>query len=262
LSKYLLRLLAANVLPASILTWVKTQYYVRSVKTFWEDDAEPLKVLVKSGDSVIDMGANFGWYTSVLSPMVGPTGKVYSIEPIPDTFQVLSGIVRKLRLANVLPMNYAISKVDGMAVMRVPQHAYGGSNFYRAQIDLEQTENVGSMREYHVPMCSMDSLFLDMANKITFIKCDVEGHELAVVQGAVRFLATSRPAWLMEVGGSPDQEGTPPHQLFHLMRDYGYEVYYFDGKLIHPRPVGHWSVNYLMLQPEHRRQLAPMFAKA
>ena len=262
MSKYLLRLLAANVLPAPMLTWVKTQYYVRSVKTFWEDDVEPLKVLVKSGDSVIDVGANFGWYTNVLSPMVGPTGKVYSVEPIPDTFQVLSGIVRKLGLANVLPINYAISKTDGMAVMRVPEHAYGGSNFYRAQIDLKQAENAGSMPEYNVPMRSLDSLFLDVANKITFIKCDVEGHELAVVQGAVRFLETARPAWLMEVGGSPDQEGTPPHQLFHLMRDYGYEVYYFDGKLIHPRPVGHWSVNYLMLQPEHRRQLAPMFAKA
>lgn len=263
MSKHLLRLFAANVLPAPILTWVKTQYYGRSIKTFWEDDVEPLKVLVKSGDSVIDMGANFGWYTNALSPMVGPTGKVYSIEPIPDTFQVLSGIVRKLGLANVLPMNYAISKTDGMAVMRVPQHAYGGSNFYRAQIDLKQAENAGSMmREYNVPMRSLDSLFLDVANKITVIKCDVEGHELAVIQGAVQFLETARPAWLMEVGGSPDQEGTPPHQLFRLMRDYGYEVYYFDGKLIRTRPVGHWSVNYLMLQPEHCRQLASMFAKA
>jgi hypothetical protein len=47
-------------------------------------------------------------------------------------------IVRKLKLGNVLPMNYAMSQNDGMAVMRVPQHEYGGNNFYRAQIDLKQ----------------------------------------------------------------------------------------------------------------------------
>ncbi|HEY9526826.1 MAG TPA: FkbM family methyltransferase [Anaerolineales bacterium] len=261
MSKYLMRLLAANVLPTPILTWVKKQYYVRSVKTFWEDDVEPIKVLVKPGDSVIDMGANFGWYTNVLSSMVGPTGKVYSIEPIPDTFEVLSGIVRKLGLVNVLPMNYAMSKSDGTTVMRVPQHEYGGSNFYRAQIDLKEGATTGSIREYTVPMRSLDSLFLNVAGKITFIKCDVEGHELAVVNGGAQFLGQARPAWLMEVGGDPDDEGTPPHQLFHIMKEYGYQVYFFDGKLLRVRPAGHWSVNYLLLQPDHCRRLAHMMAK-
>ncbi|ULA61356.1 MAG: Methyltransf21 domain-containing protein [Nitrospira sp.] len=258
MSTHLIRLLVANVLPAPVLTWVKTHYYAPSVRTFWEDDVEPVKALVKEGDFVIDMGANFGWYTNVLSSLVGATGKVYSVEPIPDTFQVMSGIVRKLRLANVFPMNYAMSKTDGTAVMRVPQHEYGGSNFYRAQIDLEQRKSGKSMKEYTVPMRSLDSLFLDVAGKITFIKCDVEGHELAVVSGGAKFFEKSKPAWLMEVGGDPDEEGSPPHQLFHLMQHYGYQIYFFDGKFIRPRPVGHWSVNYLLLQPAHCRQLAHM----
>ena len=260
LSQYLTRLLVANVLPAPVLAWVKKHYYARFVKRFWEDDVEPIKLLVKPGDSVVDMGANFGWYTNVLSSLVGPTGKVYSIEPIPDTFQVLSGIVRKLKLANVLPMNYAISKADGTAVMRVPQHEYGGNNFYRAQIDLKQGEATKSMREYTVPVRSLDSLLLDVARNITFIKCDVEGHELAVVNGGARFLGQTKPAWLLEVGGNPDEEGTPPHQLFKIMKEYGYKVYFFDGKLLRPRPVGHWSVNYLLLQPDHCRRLAQMMA--
>lgn len=260
MSTHLIRLLVANVLPAPVLTWVKTHYYAPSVRTFWEDDVEPVKALVKQGDFVIDMGANFGWYTNVLSSLVGATGKVYSVEPIPDTFQVMNGIVRKFRLGNVFPMNYAISKADGTAMMRVPQHEYGGSNFYRAQIDLEQGKSGKSMKEYTVPMRCLDSLFLDVADKITFIKCDVEGHELAVVSGGEKFFEKSKPAWLMEVGGDPDEEGSPPHQLFRLMKHYGYQIYFFDGKFIRPRPVGHWSVNYLLLQPAHCRQLADMIA--
>ncbi len=260
MSTHLIRLLVANVLPTPVLTWVKTYYYAPSVRTFWEDDVEPVKALVKQGDFVIDMGANFGWYTNVLSSLVGATGKVYSVEPIPDTFHVMSSIVRKLRLGNVLPMNYAMSKADGTAVMRVPQHEYGGSNFYRAQIDLDQGKSGKSMKEYTVPMRCLDSLFLDVAGKITFIKCDVEGHELAVVSGGAKFFEKSKPAWLMEVGGDPDEEGSPPHQLFSLMKHYGYQIYFFDGKFVRPRPVGHWSVNYLLLQPVHCRELGHMIA--
>ena len=105
LSKYFLRLLTANLLPTPILTWVKKHYYAGDVEKFWEDDVVPVRELVKPGDFVIDMGANFGWYTNVLSTAVGPSGKVYSIEPIPDTFQVLSGVIQKLGLKNVLPLN-------------------------------------------------------------------------------------------------------------------------------------------------------------
>ncbi len=261
MSKYLIRLLAANALPLPVLTWVKKQYYAGDVKTFWETDVVPVKALVQPGDTVIDMGANFGWYTNVLSSSVGPSGKVYSIEPIPDTFQVLSGVVRKLRLANVLPLNYAMSSVDGMAIMRVPQHAYGGNNFYRAQIEPKENEACSGQGTYNVPMRSLDSQFLDVATKITFIKCDVEGHELAVIKGAARFFEQSRPAWLMEVGGDPDAEGTPPHQLFSIMRNYGYEIFFFDGKDLRRRPKGHWSVNYLMLQPGHFRHVDHIMAK-
>jgi len=206
------------------------------------------------------MGANFGWYTNVLSLLVGDGGKVYSVEPIPDTFQVMSGIVRKLKLRNVAPMNYAMSQNDGMAVMRVPQHEYGGNNFYRAQIDLKQDVSSRAMKEYTVPMRSLDSLFLEVADKISFIKCDVEGHELAVVSGGRRFFERSKPAWLMEVGGDPDKEGTPAHQLFNLMKQYGYKIYFFDGRLLRLRPSGHWSVNYLMLQPNHCRELTHLMA--
>lgn len=260
LSKHLIRLLVANVLPTPVLTWVKTYYYAPSVKKFWEEDVEPIKALVKPGDSVIDMGANFGWYTNVLSSLVGNAGRVYSIEPIPDTFQVLSGIVRKLKLANVFPQNCAISKCDGTAVMRVPQHEYGGNNFYRAQIDLKPLQSSKTMKEYKVPMRSLDSLFLNIASQITFIKCDVEGHELAVVSGGEQFLRKFKPAWLMEVGGNPDEAGSPPNQLFRLMKDYGYDIYFFDGQFLRPRPVGHWSVNYFMLQPVHCHELAHLMA--
>ena len=256
MSSYFIRRLAAKILPPPILTWAKKYYYASDVKKFWEDDVAPVKALVKPGDSVIDMGANFGWYTNVLSSAVGPSGKVYSIEPIPDTFQVLNGVIQQLGLENTRPMNCAMSNADGITIMGVPHHEYGGNNFYRAQINMKESASDSTIQTYKVPMRSLDSQFFDIASRISFIKCDVEGHELAVVKGGARFFERSKPAWLMEVGGNPDEKGTAPHELFRIMRGYGYSVYYFDGEFLRLRPNGHWSVNYLMLQPAHCRQLA------
>ena len=62
-------------------------YYAKSIQSFWEADIEPIKKLVEPGDFVVDLGANIGWYSNVLSGLVGDQGKVFSIEPIPDTFR-------------------------------------------------------------------------------------------------------------------------------------------------------------------------------
>ena len=68
----------------------------------------PIKYLVKPGDSVLDIGANVGWYTNHLSLLVGEPGKVYSIEPIPETFALLRAVVGELGLSNVESLNYAM----------------------------------------------------------------------------------------------------------------------------------------------------------
>ena len=66
-----------------------------------EADAAGLKYLVGPGDFVIDVGAFVGFYSALLSHLVGPSGEVWSIEPMPDTFDILSYNVRTLQLKNV-----------------------------------------------------------------------------------------------------------------------------------------------------------------
>src|SRR2546427_1905095 len=103
----ILKRLLPDLLPPPVLRWVKRKYYARAVQSFWEADTEPLKYLVKSGDVVLDIGANIGDYTRVLSQMVGRGGSVYSLEPIPQTFDLLSAVIQQLRLENVHPINCA-----------------------------------------------------------------------------------------------------------------------------------------------------------
>src|SRR5215510_1926164 len=112
-------------LPAGLLFLLKKAHYPQALKAFSEKDESDLKVvkrLVKEGDHVVDIGANVGWYTKTLSELVGDQGQVFSIEPIPQTFELLSFCVRKLKLSNVKLLNCGISESDSKSVMHVPKY--------------------------------------------------------------------------------------------------------------------------------------------
>ena len=57
----------------------------------WQDayEIELLKRFIKKGDTVLDIGANIGFYAEILSDLVGPAGKIYSFEPDPQNLKHL-----------------------------------------------------------------------------------------------------------------------------------------------------------------------------
>lgn len=248
--------LAIQVLPRPLLQWGKKHYYTYAVSRFWEAEIEPIKCLIKPGDFTMDLGANVGWYTVLFARLVGERGKVYSVEPIPDTFVLLSTVVQKLRLNNVELFNCAVSDKDGSAAMEIPKHDYGGDNFYMAHIIAGQSHDP-ALDRVEVSLHSLDSLIpKELARTVTFIKCDVEGHELAVLKGAAELFKRARPAMMIEVAGTAAMQDAPNNEFFSLLRGYGYTPFWFDGKALRKREKGHWSVNYFFLQPVHLQQVA------
>jgi len=256
----LVKRFAAQFLPNPVLFWLKERYYTRMVPKFWETDIEPIKCFLKPGDYALDIGANIGDYSLVLARLVGDTGRVWAIEPIPDTFRLLSTVIRKLRLTNVELVNCALSDQNGSAVMEVPMHDYGGANFYMARIVSEQTSEP-TLAKFEVPLRSLDSIIpARLANAVTFVKCDVEGHELAVIKGASQFFEKTRPALMLEVSGTAQMQDATTNELFNILRGYGYTTYLFDGKNLKKRMPGDWCVNYFFLQPSHLRQAAHLLS--
>jgi len=237
----------------SLLFNLKKIHYVRSLKKFSEKD-EPdftvVKHLVKSGDHVVDIGANVGWYTRMLSGLVGDEGQVYSVEPISTTFKLLSYCVNQLRLRNVTLFNCGISEKDGSAMMEVPKYEGGGDNFYQARI-VSKKDVDPSLKHYEVVLKSLDSLFSGLSNRISFIKCDVEGHEFQVVKSAKKLLANCKPAWLIEISGDPDSKKSEAFKLFNTFDKEGYKACWFDCKRLKKRFPGDKSVNYFFLTDNH-----------
>jgi FkbM family methyltransferase len=240
--------------PAGLTFRLKKYHYGRTVQSFWEPDVLPLKYLVQAGDLVIDIGAHVGWYTCILSFLVGEHGGVYTIEPIPESFDLLAAVIERLQLKNVQLMNCAISSGDGSGLMEVPLHESGVENSYQARI-VDNSRTCLRLKRYEVSLRSLDSIFSNLSRDPAFIKCDVEGHELSVVKGARRTISKCRPSWLIEVTGDPDEKGSPAEELFRLLREEHYQGYWFDGEALTSRSVGDKSINYFFLQPSHIAQM-------
>src|SRR4051812_25321597 len=128
---------ALAYLPEPVLAPIRAWHYARVLRSF-SDTEEPdiavVRKLIEPGSVAVDLGANIGVYTKVLSELVGAEGRVLSVEPIPQTFAVLSRNVRSLGLKNVICVNVAVSDVNGEAVMELPDNAGGGTNFYQARV--------------------------------------------------------------------------------------------------------------------------------
>ncbi len=251
-----LKTFALKMLPHGVLNRLKLHHYARKLRHVSET-SEPefqiLNLLVHPGDVVVDIGANFGAYTKYLSDLVGLRGRVYSFEPIPLTFQILTSNIRKLSLDNVTAQRFAISDRDGSTTMEVPLYSTGGENYYMARVT--ESPSPSNLRTAAVDTRTLDSVFNSSQPAVSFIKCDAEGHELACIQGALRLTADSRPAWLIEVSGNPDHENTAASEVFRALLQAGYGAYCQSGNTLKPRRPGDRSVNYFFLTDKHVSEL-------
>lgn len=253
LAKRLLKRMAWKILPYSTVQSIKKRHYLkllRSTSSEIEPELKIIRYLVKPGDSVIDIGANIGVYTKILSRLVGPDGYVYSIEPFPATFEILCYNVRKLHLDNVEPINVAVSDSQGIVTMAIPYDSSGTETHYRASI-VTNAADTSKTAETNVQATTFDNRFLSESGTISFIKCDVEGHEPACINGAVKFLTQSQAAWLIEVSGEPDDPDSAAHNVFKTFHDQDYSAWWYDGSKLKRRRADDKSTNYFFLRENH-----------
>ena len=112
---------------------------------------------VKKGQVCVDIGASIGGYTHLLSTLVGPTGQVHSIEPIPSAFAVLSKRVALFRLKNVRCHPVALGKREGMGELIGGTGRPGDRAFAHLKAPGEYE---GPMIE-NIPLTTLDRLVAD-----------------------------------------------------------------------------------------------------
>jgi len=72
--------------------------------TFGPIESRWVRAYLKSGMTVVDVGANVGYYSFLAASLVGPTGQVFAFEPSPYAFERLAAAVRKNRIRLITPI--------------------------------------------------------------------------------------------------------------------------------------------------------------
>jgi len=188
---------------------------------------------LEEGDTVLDIGANRGIYTYWMSRAVGPSGRVIAFEPQPEMQEALRDTCETFSLDKVERVARGLSSEPGELRMRRPVNHWGGASF-------ESREHECDMDEFQVPVTTLDAFAEEIGLEgVDLIKCDVEGHELAVFRGGEKLLTSQRPALLFEC----DEAADPECEVFRYLESIDYYGYCFHRGLA---PVE----QYRMLLPE------------
>ena len=244
-----------RALPPAWRQAARRWYHPRLVARYSADQwalSPALQRLVRPGATVVDAGANVGYVTALLARWVGPEGRVHSFEPVPDTFDLLARAVRKLALTQVRPYALALSDRAGRAEIQIPRYADGRENLYESTLE-SPAWLTGDTRRVQIETVRLDDALAGDAERVAFIKIDVEGHEERMLAGAQRVLDASRPSLLIEIDGDLDAPDTSAGRLAAALNARGYRPYLWDNGWRARRP-GESAVDYFFLMPHH---LAP-----
>jgi FkbM family methyltransferase len=190
-----------------------------------KSDFEMVLKLLEDGMTVFDIGANFGWYVLNISKKF-PKSHIFAFEPIPKTFDYLSKNVSLNGISNVSIFNFGFSNQEGKFELFYYPEGSGNASL----------TNVSGLTDVEKIVCSIRKMdaFTDENNvHPDFIKLDVEGAELFVMQGGIKTIEQDRPIIFAELLRKWSAKfNYHPNELIDLLKDSGYRCFITkEGKL-------------------------------
>jgi len=138
--------------------------------------------LLQEGMTVVDIGANIGYYTVLSATRVGPSGKVFAFEPEPKHFGLLCKNLSTNGLTNVYPQQKALLNRNGTHPFFLAAECLGRHGIYRQGDSISQIE---------VATTTLDEFFSGRDEKVEVIKLDAEGAEPLIIKGMESLISGS-----------------------------------------------------------------------
>lgn len=171
---------------------------------------------------ILDIGANFGFYSVVLAKKVSGI-KIHSFEPVPSTCDLLSQNICHNRVAGSVSVNScAVSKDSGHLMVTTDRYA---GNYLLSGASSHKGDSI------RVPVTTVDAYIeVQSIAKVDFIKCDIEGAELLMLQGARNTLERDHPLLMLEIAEEwAPRFGYEAWEVFGFLHSLGYRAAYCQG---------------------------------
>ncbi len=204
--------------------------YVYLTGEYEEPTARAIEALLAPGDTAVDVGANFGYFTVLAGRRVGRGGRVVAFEPLPAMRRELEANVALNQLPQCRVRSEAVSDRAGAAALFEGPAGNPGLSSLRALADAG-------------PPLEVETVTLDEAlagdEPVALVKIDVEGAELKVLRGMAGLVERRRPDVVLEVTDRFLREmGDSAEALFRRARDWGYRIYRIDWPGLVPVEAG------------------------
>lgn len=182
-----------------------------------------VETILREGDTVVDVGAHIGYFTTLFSKCVGKSGKVFAFEPSKSNYDLLRRNLAENHVQNVDAFNGAASRTSGTVMLR---EGDSDSNF--------KIYGGNTQAGVPTPCIPIDTYLAERGvERVRLIKIDVDGAEWLVLSGAINTIKNNRdivvltefvPAWMDECARSIGETGHAESAL-SLLQSEGFELF-------------------------------------
>jgi FkbM family methyltransferase len=198
--------------------WIERFRFEILMRWLERESVERVRQVIQPGMTVVDIGAHIGYYTRLLSELVGSSGRVLAFEPNPENFAVLQQNMTPRRYRNVELFNYAVGEQESV----LPLYVSPGNSNHSLIRGYTKAESVISVR-----VVDLDSFLQERGiEQVGFVKSDTEGAEPLVLAGMKNIAArSSQLHLLMELNPTALRCGNvEPQQFLESIRQMGFEI--------------------------------------
>lgn len=194
------------------------------LRVYFEKDYEPLLSsvaikLVDSGDVILDVGANFGWYSTLFNRCASPGGAVVSYEPSPHSYKILVENIKLNEMeASIEARPVCVGNASGVITLEQGFASESGL----AHVVTDKAEST-----IEVAVVALDEDLSDKIGRIAYIKIDVEGYEYSALEGASQILdAADQPIIQIELNDEAlERAGTSRAKTVNFLKSRGYSFW-------------------------------------
>lgn len=185
----------------------------------WEKESvEIIQRLVKKGDTVLDVGANFGYFSLMCAKLVGENGHVISSEPTAYFRTKFKKNLKQNNSKNIELLSFGFS--DKVCELDIQIDASTAS--------MHMPENDPYIKKETIKLNTLDDFVKDRSiNRLDFIKVDIDGHEPLFLKGAEQTIKKFKPDILLEINPlNYYLAGFTIWDFYEQIKGYGYNIYH------------------------------------
>lgn len=187
---------------------------------------------VRPGDSVIDVGSHFGFFTLLASWLAGPTGHVLAVDAIESTYEQLArNVATNAAHPNVTLVHVALGDKEGELKFKDL-----GLEFSSLNTAFEIRGPLAKRAALHikpviVPMRPLDSVCREAGiETFDFIKIDAESSEHLVLKGFRDLLSRNSPLISIEMSDETGEETAHSRKVIDIMADMDFVPHVMEGR--------------------------------